>query len=86
MTGVRIGEAIELRWGDIDFGAKRLQVRRAVYLGWSVPRSPRRQPRLELSEYGASVAASLSDEGLTVPDGELRVVWGMPIGWHPRTP
>jgi integrase len=33
MTGVRIGEAIELRWGDIDFGAKRLQVRRAVYLG-----------------------------------------------------
>lgn len=24
MTGVRIGEAIELRWRDIDFGAKRL--------------------------------------------------------------
>src|SRR2546423_203542 len=33
MTGVRIGEAVELRWKDVDFGAKRLQVRRSLYQG-----------------------------------------------------
>jgi integrase len=29
-TGLRIGEALELRWSDIDFGAKRLRVSRQV--------------------------------------------------------
>jgi integrase len=29
-TGLRIGEALELRWGDLDLGAKRLHVRRQV--------------------------------------------------------
>jgi integrase len=29
-TGLRIGEALELRWGDVDFGAKRLRVSRQV--------------------------------------------------------
>src|SRR6476619_4146709 len=33
MTGVRIGEALELRWRDVDFGAKRLRVRRRFYHG-----------------------------------------------------
>jgi integrase len=33
MAGIRIGEAVELRWKDVDFGAKRLRVRRALYLG-----------------------------------------------------
>jgi integrase len=33
MTGMRIGEAIELRWRDVDFGAKRLRVRRQFYEG-----------------------------------------------------
>jgi integrase len=33
MTGVRISEAIELRWRDIDFGAKRLRVRRQCFNG-----------------------------------------------------
>lgn len=33
MTGVRISEAIELRWGDVDFGRKRLRVRRQIYHG-----------------------------------------------------
>jgi integrase len=32
-TGLRIGEALELRWGDVDFGAKRLSVSRQVYHG-----------------------------------------------------
>ncbi len=29
-TGVRIGEGIALRWGDIDFGARRVKVRRRI--------------------------------------------------------
>ncbi len=32
-TGCRIGEALELRWSDVDFGAKRLHVSRQVYHG-----------------------------------------------------
>jgi len=32
-TGLRIGEAIELRWGDVDFGSKRLRVERQFYRG-----------------------------------------------------
>jgi integrase len=33
MTGVRISEAIELRWKDVDLGAKRLRVRRQCFKG-----------------------------------------------------
>jgi len=32
-TGLRIGEAIELRWSDVDFGSKRLRVERQFYRG-----------------------------------------------------
>src|SRR2546423_356131 len=32
-TGCRIGEALELRWRDVDFGAKRLHISRQVYHG-----------------------------------------------------
>jgi integrase len=32
-TGLRIGEALELRWGDVNLGAKRLSVQRQVYNG-----------------------------------------------------
>jgi integrase len=32
-TGMRIGEAIELRWKDIDLGRKRVCVRRQIYRG-----------------------------------------------------
>jgi integrase len=37
MTGIRIGEAVELRWRDVDFGAKRLHVRRRLYHGKVAP-------------------------------------------------
>jgi integrase len=37
MTGLRISEAIELRWRDVDFGAKRLRVRRQFYEGTIAP-------------------------------------------------
>lgn len=39
-TGVRIGEGIALRWGDIDFGARRVKVRRRIYKGQvDIPKS-----------------------------------------------
>jgi integrase len=37
MTGIRIGEATELRWKDVDLGAKRLRVRRRYYQGKVAP-------------------------------------------------
>lgn len=36
-TGLRIGEAVELRWRDIDLGRKRLEVRRRFYRGTIAP-------------------------------------------------
>jgi integrase len=32
-TGLRIGEAVALQWGDIDLGQRRLRVRRRIYRG-----------------------------------------------------
>lgn len=32
-TGMRVGEALELRWGDIDLGRKRVMVRRQIRRG-----------------------------------------------------
>lgn len=36
-TGLRIGEAVALRWGDVDFGRRRVQVRRRLYQGELAP-------------------------------------------------
>lgn len=36
-TGLRVGEAVALRWGDIDFGRRRLDVRRRAYRGTIAP-------------------------------------------------
>jgi integrase len=32
-TGVRIGEAVALEWGDLDFGRQRVSIRRRLYRG-----------------------------------------------------
>jgi integrase len=36
-TGLRIGEAVALRWGDVDFGRRRVKVRRRLYRGSYAP-------------------------------------------------
>jgi integrase len=36
-TGLRIGEAIAIRWGDVDLGRRRFQVRRRYYRGTFAP-------------------------------------------------
>lgn len=39
-TGVRIGEAVAVRWGDVDFGNRRLRVERRWYRGtFALPKS-----------------------------------------------
>ena len=51
-TGLRISEAIELRWGDVDFGTNTVKVSRRFYRGHvAAPKSKygRRSVRLALS-------------------------------------
>jgi len=45
MTGLRVGELTELRWRDVDFGAKRLRVRRQFYRGVVTPPKSREGTR-----------------------------------------
>src|SRR5439155_13407722 len=48
-TGLRIGEAIELRWSDVDLGAGTLRISRRYYRGKVAPpksKYGRRQLRL----------------------------------------
>jgi integrase len=40
-TGLRASELVALRWGDVDFGANPLSVRRRVYRGTIAPKGPR---------------------------------------------
>jgi integrase len=36
-TGVRIGECLALRWSDVDFGGRRVRIRRRLYRGGFAP-------------------------------------------------
>jgi integrase len=50
-SGLRIGEAIALTWGDIDFGKRRLHVRRRLYRGrLDIPKSRYGKRVIPLSE------------------------------------
>jgi integrase len=49
-TGLRIGEAIEVRAGDIDFGKRRLHVQRRYYRGRVDLPKGRKRRRVPLSE------------------------------------
>jgi integrase len=50
-TGLRIGEAVELRWVDLDLGARELRVERSYYRGHvNAPKSRYGRRRLRLSE------------------------------------
>lgn len=49
-TGLRIGEAIELRWRDIDLGGRWIHVRRRVYRGGVDLPKGRKGRRIPLSE------------------------------------
>jgi integrase len=50
-SGLRIGEAIALTWGDVDFGARRIHVRRRLYRGrLDSPKSRYGRRQVPLSE------------------------------------
>jgi integrase len=44
-TGLRVGEAIALKRGDLDLGRRRLRVRQRFYKGDFAPEEPLRAPR-----------------------------------------
>jgi integrase len=81
VTGMRIGEAIELRWGDVDFGARTVRIERRFYRGKVAPpksRFGRRTLRLP-----ASLAQALWVQRGKNGDDEL--VFHRGAGW-PRRP
>ena len=49
-TGLRIGQAIELRWGDVDLGHKRLTVARQLYRGRVRSPKGRKRRSIRLSQ------------------------------------
>jgi integrase len=49
LTGLRIGEAIELRWGDVDLGGRSIQVRRQFSRGRVGKPKSRKARRVRLS-------------------------------------
>lgn len=50
-TGLRIGEAIALTWADVDFGQRRVNVRRRLYRGrFDAPKSRYGRRAIPLSE------------------------------------
>lgn len=55
-TGLRIGEAVEVRWRDVDLGQRWLSVDRRLYRGRVAPPKGRKTRRVRLSE---SMARSL---------------------------
>jgi len=65
-TGLRIGEAIALRWSDVDFNRRRLSVERRYYRGgFDAPKSKYGRRKVPLSE---GMARDLEARWLLVDD------------------
>ena len=62
-TGLRQGELLALRWGDIDWNARRIRVRRSHVRGhWGIPKSSRRGSRsVPMAERVAHALDALRD-------------------------
>jgi integrase len=69
-TGLRIGEAIALHWGDVDLGRRRLSVRRRYYKGTFAPPKSRYGRRdIPLSDGLACELWRLRQTSRSVQDG-----------------
>jgi integrase len=69
-TGLRIGEAIALHWGDVDLGRRRLSVRRRYYKGTFAPPKSRYGRRdIPLSDGLARELWRLRQVSRSVQDG-----------------
>ncbi|MEP6978909.1 MAG: tyrosine-type recombinase/integrase [Thermoleophilia bacterium] len=68
-TGLRISEALALRWGDVDLGTGRVQVRRRLYKGLDAPKSKfgrrdvRMSPELGRRLWAARKASAFAGDG-----------------------
>jgi integrase len=79
-TGLRSGEVIGLRWGDVEIGGGRVHVRRAVRLGRE--KGPKTEAGNRVLQLLAPARRVIED--LQVGDGDLPV-WTNPNtgrGWH----
>jgi len=77
-TGLRIGEAIALEWGDVDLGRRRVHVRRRFYHGIDRPKSRYGVRAVPVSEGMARTLWRLRAERRGVTDTAL--VWTAPRG------
>lgn len=68
-SGLRIGEALALRWGDVDLGRRRVHVRRRLYRGGYAP--PKSRYGVRTFPLAAGMARSLWAEKGTAPDEAL---------------
>jgi integrase len=78
-TGMRIGEAVAVRWGDIDFGAGRLNVRRRWYRGtFAPPKSRYGRRAIPLTE---SMSRALWERRKQAQDaGDAALIWPTSAG------
>jgi integrase len=67
-TGLRISEAIEVRWGDLDLGRGRLTVSRQFYRGKLGKPKGQKTRTVRLS---ARMAQELQQQRQAAPDGQL---------------
>jgi integrase len=85
MTGMRRGELLGLRWGDIDWGAKRIRVRRNYVRGeFGPPKSRRSSRSVPLTDRLAGELQRLYDSAPFQSDEDL--VFAHPHSRKPGTP
>jgi integrase len=81
-TGMRIGEAVAVRWSDVDFGKRRVHVRRRWYRGafaspkskYSVRAIPLTERMTEQLRQLREAAPELIDSALVFPNRDGRVL------------
>ena len=72
-TGLRLGELLALRWGDVDWSAGALKITRALSAGIEGPPKLGRDRRVPLADQAAAALERLSHrENFTTPDD---LVW-----------
>jgi integrase len=85
MTGMRQGELLGLRWGDVDWEAKRIRVRRTYVRGeFGAPKSRRSSRRVPLTDRLAGELQRLFDATAFTADEDL--VFAHPASRKPGTP
>jgi integrase len=94
-TGLRIGELLALRWGDVDFARNRIRVQRGTYRGHdrptktkrarNVPLTRRAKATLEAHPHGKGALVFSNAEGDAIPYATAHYRLGAATavsGWH----